>query len=584
VPGSLSHSSFIRLTAKTMQPLSSTTRTHNLSVLGSTQFDVLVIGGGVTGAGVALDAVARGYKVALVEKVDFASGTSSKSTKLVHGGIRYLPNFDFALVHEGLVERGILLQNAPFLAHPLAFVLPIYEGDRHPVGMPFTTPGGIGLGILLDIGLWMYDIMAGRRGIRRHRRLSRQAVLKYAPDLVTDKLKEGFIYYDGQTNDARLTMALIRTAAQYGATITNYTEVTSFIIENGRIVGARVRDTLNDQEIAVRSRYVVNATGVHSEQVESLASSEVQAQVEPSKGVHLVLSRDDVRLGDAAVVLPETEDKRILFIVPWESRVVFGTTDTGTGDLDHPTASHEDISYLLKYLNRYLNVHLTEENIVSTYVGYRPLVRPRGKSGTSTAKLSRTHEVLEGPTGLVTIVGGKLTTYRRMAQDTIDLLSRRDGVKKLPHPTMSMPLQGGAGWPQAQRALEGRAAKLGLPSQVIQHLGRSYGSEANTLLDMIEQDATLATPLIDDLPFISAEVMYACRNEMAMTPYDFLARRTSITLEDRQRGLGIVDEVASLMAKELGWSPEQQLSLVEAYRADILQQIAAEGVQQMATM
>lgn len=567
-----------------MQPLSSTTRTHNLSALGSTQFDVLVIGGGVTGAGVALDAVARGYKVALVEKVDFASGTSSKSTKLVHGGIRYLPNFDFALVHEGLVERGILLQNAPYLVHPLAFVLPIYEGDRHPVGMPFTTPGGIGLGLLLDIGLWMYDIMAGRRGIRRHRRLSRQALLKYAPDLVTDKLKEGFMYYDAQTNDARLTMSLIRTAAHYGATITNYAEVTSFITENGRIVGARVHDTLNNQEIAVRTRYAINATGVHSEQVESLADSEVQAQVEPSKGVHLVLSREDVRLGDAAVVLPETEDKRILFIVPWESRVVFGTTDTGTGDLDHPTASREDISYLLKYLNRYLNVHLTEEHIVSSYVGYRPLVRPRGKSGTSTAKLSRTHEVLEGPTGLVTIVGGKLTTYRRMAQDTIDLLSRRDGVKKPPHPTISMPLQGGAGWPQAQRALESRAKSLGLSPQVIKHLGSSYGSEANTLLDMIEQDASLATPLIDDLPFISAEVIYACCHEMAMTPYDFLARRTSITLEDRQRGLGIVDEVASLMAKELGWSPERQLSLVEAYRTDIQQQIAAEGVQQMATM
>jgi len=566
-----------------MQPLSSTVRTHNLSELATDHFDVLVIGGGVTGAGVALDAVARGYKVALVEKVDFASGTSSKSTKLVHGGIRYLPNFDFALVHEGLVERGVLLQNAPFLVHPLAFVLPIYEGDRHPVGMPFTTPGGVGLGLLLDIGLWMYDIMAGRRGVKRHRRLSRQALLKYAPDLVTEKLKEGFMYYDAQTNDARLTMTLIRTAAQYGAVIANYTEVTSFETENGRIDGARVRDTLNGQEITVRARHVVNATGIFSEQVEALTGSEVQAQVEPSKGVHLVLSREDIKLGDAAVVLPETEDKRILFIVPWESRVVFGTTDTGSGDLDHPTASHEDISYLLKYLNRYLNVHLTEENIISSYVGYRPLVRPRGKSGTSTAKLSRTHVVLEGPTGLVTIVGGKLTTYRRMAQDTIDVLSLRDGLKKLPHPTLALPLQGSAGWPQVQRALESRAAALGLPQQVITHLGMSYGAEANTLLDMIEQDTSLARLLIDDLPFIFAELVYACRNEMAMTPYDFLARRTSITLEDRQRGLGIVDEVASFMAKELGWSPEQQLALVEAYRADILQQIAAEGVQ-MATM
>src|SRR5712692_5510719 len=214
-----------------MQPLSTSVLVQNLSHQGSEQFDVLVIGGGVTGAGVALDAVARGYKVALVEKKDFASGTSSKSTKLVHGGIRYLPNFDFKLVREALVERGLLLQNAPFLVHPIGFVLPIYKGDRHPVGLPFTTPWGIGLGVILDIGLWLYDGLAGRHNVKRHRRLSRKEVMRLAPALVTENLKEGFIYYDGQTNDARLTMAILRTAAQYGATITNYTEVTSFITE-----------------------------------------------------------------------------------------------------------------------------------------------------------------------------------------------------------------------------------------------------------------------------------------------------------------------------------------------------------------
>src|SRR5712692_7642665 len=218
-----------------MQILSSTTRTHNLTTLANEQFDVLVIGGGVTGAGVALDAAARGYKVALVEKADFASGTSSKSTKLVHGGIRYLPNFDFALVHEALVERGLLLQNAPFLVHPLGFVLPLYKGDRHPVGIPFTTPGGIGLSLLLNIGLWLYDGLAGRRNVGRHHHLSRAEVLQLAPALNPEGLQEGFIYYDAQTNDARLTLALILTAAQHGATITNYTEVTSFVMEQGKI-------------------------------------------------------------------------------------------------------------------------------------------------------------------------------------------------------------------------------------------------------------------------------------------------------------------------------------------------------------
>jgi len=546
---------------------------HNLASLNNESFDVLVIGGGVTGAGVALDAVARGYKVALVEKLDFASGTSSKSTKLVHGGIRYLPNFDFALVHEALVERGLLLQNAPFLVHPLAFILPIYEGDRHPVGMPFTTPGGIGLSFLLDIGLWLYDILAGRRNIHRHRHLSRDTVLKYAPALVQKGLKEGFVYYDAQTNDARLTMAILRTAAQFGATITNYTEVTSLTMDAGKVTGAVICDKLNGQEYTVRARHIVNAAGVFSEQIEALTGNE-HVQVEPSKGVHLVLSREDIQLGDDAIVLPETEDKRILFIVPWKSRAIFGTTDTGSGDLDHPTATQEDISYLLKYLNRYLNVHLTEENIISSYVGYRPLVRSR-KSQSSTAKLSRTHAVLQHPSGLVTIVGGKLTTYRRMAQDTLDVLSRRDGSPPL-HPTQALPLQGSAGWPKEQKKLETRGATLGLAADIVKHLGQSYGTEANTLLDMIESDKAVATRLISDLPYIRAEVLFACQYEMAMTPTDVLARRTSITLEDRQRGLGIVDEVAALMAKELNWSPAQQQPLVDTFRGVVQSQIAAE--------
>jgi glycerol-3-phosphate dehydrogenase len=559
-----------------MQPLSSTARSHNLAELGGEQFDVLVIGGGVTGAGVALDAVARGYRVALVEKVDFASGTSSKSTKLVHGGIRYLPNFDFGLVHEALVERGILLQNAPFLVSPVGFVLPIYEGDRHPVGMPFTTPGGIGLNFLLDAGLWIYDIMAGRRNIARHRRLSREAVLKLAPTLLSEGLKNGFMYYDAQTNDARLTMALIRTAAQYGATIANYTGVTSFILDGGKVVGAHVRDYLADQALAVRARHIVNATGIYSEQVESLVDPEPLVQVEPSKGVHLVLEREKIQLGDDAIVLPETEDKRILFIVPWGSRAVFGTTDTGSGDLDQPVASPEDVTYLLKYLNRYLSIHLTEDDIVSTYVGYRPLVKPR-KTHLSTAKLSRTHSVLESPTGLVTIVGGKLTTYRRMAQDTLDVLSRRDGSTPA-HPTMSLPLQGSAGWPKLRLALENRGAELGLSSRTLAHLGRNYGTEASKILDIVAGDPTLSRLLIEDLPYIRAEVMYACRHEMALTPSDILARRTSITLEDRQRGLGIVDQVADLMAKELQWSPEHQRSVIGAYRSVVQAQIDAEKV------
>jgi len=563
-----------------MQPLSSSVRTHNLSLLESEQFDVLVIGGGVTGAGVALDAVARGYKVALVEKIDFASGTSSKSTKLVHGGIRYLPNFDFALVHEALVERGALLRNAPYLVQPVGFILPLYEGDRHPVGLPFSTPGGIGLGLIMDIGLWMYDFMAGMfagsRGVKRHRRLSRNKVMELAPALVTEGLKEGFIYYDAQTNDARLTLALIRTAAQFGADIANYAEVTSFVTENGKVTGAHVRDQLGNQDITVRARHIVNATGVFSEQIEALAGYEPQVQVNPSKGVHLVFSCEDVKLGNDAIVLPETDDKRILFLVPWESRAIFGTTDTGSGDLDHPTATQEDISYLLNHLKRYLSVQLTEENIISVYAGYRPLLSSRG-TGSSTAKLSRTHAVLQSPSGLVTIVGGKLTTYRRMAQDTVDVLSRRDGSTPI-HPTQNLPLQGSAGWLARQRDVEVKGLALGLSPQTIKHL-RHYGSEALGLLKLIEDDAELGRRIIDDLPYIRAEVIYACRHEMAMTPYDVLARRTSIMLEDRQRGLGALDDVVSLMANEHNWSSEQQQLMSDTFRSAVLQQLAVEQEQ-----
>jgi len=287
-----------------------------------------------------------------------------------------------------------------------------------------------------------------------------------------------------------------------------------------------------------------------------------------------VLSREDVRLGDAAIVLPETDDQRILFIVPWESRAIFGTTDTGSGNLDHPTATPEDIAYLLKYLNRYLSVKLTREQIVSTYVGYRPLVRSR-KSQRTTARLSRTHAVLEDPNGLVSIVGGKLTTYRLMAQDTVDVLRKRDGAS-LRHPTETLLLHGSIGWPTAELTLQSKGATPGLSLQTITHLGKSYGSEALNILELIEHDASLAALLIEDLPYIRAEVIYACRHEMAMTPYDVLARRTSITLEDRQRGLGIVEEVATIMAAEHGWTPDEQEKMVEAYRAVIERQMAAE--------
>lgn len=557
-----------------MQHLATVSRANNLLALTNQQFDVLVIGGGVTGAGVALDAAARGYSVALVEKNDFASGTSSKSTKLVHGGIRYLPSFDIAMVQEGLVERGILLRNAPHLVKPLGFVLPIYGSDRHPVGMPFTTPGGIGLDILLDMGLWAYDTLAGKWGIQRHRRLARKTVLEYMPDLVTDDLKGGFIYYDGQTNDARLTIALIQSAIQIGAVVTNHTEMQSFIKQNDQVVGVHMCDTLTDATFTIQARHIVNATGVYAEQIEMLTGVPPQAHIEPSKGVHLVLSRDDLKLGDAAVVLPETKDKRILFIVPWQSRIVFGTTDTGTGDLDNPTVSSDDIDYLLTYLNHYLSVKLTRDDIISTYAGYRPLVKPSstGKQR-STAQLSRTHTVLQGSSGLLSIIGGKLTTYRRMAQDTVDIISQRDH-KKLINPTVDLPLAGGTGWPQGKEQLYQQGIARGISAFSMNHLLDSYGTETGTIIEIVGEQQDLAQQLISDLPYIRAEVLFACHYEMAMTPEDFLARRTAITLEDRQRGAGIVADVVALQAQEYHWSDAYQQQLIQRYQSMMKQQMA----------
>jgi glycerol-3-phosphate dehydrogenase len=559
-----------------MEPLSAEVRAHNVSKLGEQHFDVLVIGGGITGAGVALDAVARGYSVALVEKSDFASGTSSKSTKLVHGGIRYLPNFDFGLVHEALVERDLLLQNAPYLVSPIEFVLPMYEGDRHPVGMPFTTPGGVGLKQLLNIGLTMYDLMAGGRSVKGHRHLKLEEVLKLAPALVTKSLEDGFTYYDAQTNDARLTMAVIRTAAQYGATLANYSQVTSLTKDRaGQINGAVVHDLINGHDVTVHARYVINATGIYADTIEEMTGVEPQIIIEPSKGVHLVFSREALQIGDRAIVLPETEDKRILFIVPWESRVILGTTDTGTGDLEHPLTQQEEVQYLLKYLNRYLSVNLTQDDVISTYAGYRPLVKPRNTKA-STAKLSRSHVVLESETGLISILGGKMTTYRRMAQDTIDVLSRRDQTKPV-HPTKTIPLQGSAGWKRVRHEIMDRGLRLGLTQSSIQHLGHSYGTNAQVVLDIVEHDRSLGDLLIGDLPYIKAEIYYACHNEMAMTLKDALERRTSIILEDRQRGLGVADEIATMMGQELGWSDSRRQEMVDKYRQWIESELTSEG-------
>ena len=550
------------------ETLSAAERAAALQRMAAEGVDIFVVGGGITGAGVALDAAARGYRVGLVEKGDFAGGTSSKSTKLVHGGIRYLPQFDFALVREALVERGLLVRNAPFLVQPIGFVLPLYADAKRPLGTPIVPPRGIGMSYLLQSGLLLYDILSGRLGVRRHRRLSKRAVMQMAPCLKTEGLVDAFIYYDGQTDDTRLTATVIRTAAGHGALVANYTELTGFDLENGRISAAHVQDRMTGAEHRIPVGTVVNAGGVWAGRIEALTGGEPQIHVEPAKGVHLTVPRAALKMGKDAIVLPETEDGRLLFIVPWGARVTIGTTDTEGGDIDHPRATQDDVAYILRHIKRYMQCTLTEADIISTWAGYRPLVRSTN-SASASSKLSRTHAVIDSPGGMVTIVGGKLTTYRRMAQDTVDHISREQG-DPIAHVTERLPLAGTVGRQDAARRVASAAPRDGLRPDTVTRLDR-YGAAAGVILDLIAEDPALAARIVPDLPYIMAEVVYACRYEMALTLDDVLDRRVRVNFEAWDHGSAAAPAVAALMARELGWDAAEIARQVAEYRALVSQ-------------
>jgi glycerol-3-phosphate dehydrogenase len=547
-------------------------RAGALRRMASEGVDVLVIGGGITGAGVALEAAARGYTVGLIDKGDFAGGTSSKSTKLVHGGIRYLPQFDFALVREALIERGLMARNAPHLVKPLGFVLPYYKENKRPLGTPIVPPAGIGMSQLLGAGLLMYDTFAGKLGIGHHEHIGIQKTLTLAPSLKSEGLKDGFVYYDGQTDDTRLTMTVLRTAANKGALLANYVELMGFDVGNGTIQAARVRDVLSGEEHALRARTIVNAAGVWAAKIESLAGDS-KIVIKPAKGVHLTLPREALPTTEYAVVLPETPDGRLLFIVPWNTRVTLGTTDTKGGDVDAPVSTNDDIEYLINTANAYLKTKLTRKDVISAWAGYRPLISPAGAEG-ATSKLSRTHIVNDGPAGMITITGGKLTSYRRMAQDTVDHLDKRWG-RMVNHVTENLPLEGAEGHDAGAAALKQAAEKYDWNDDVVARLS-TYGSEATALLMLIAQDESLARIIAPELPYVMAEVAYACQREMAMTLADVLARRLHLNFEDWSRGVGPAPAVAQVMARELGWSTAETSAQVAAYTAAIEQEITAE--------
>ncbi|WP_448576677.1 glycerol-3-phosphate dehydrogenase/oxidase [Thermomicrobium sp.] len=545
-------------------------RDEAIQSLREQEFDLLVIGGGITAAGVAFDAAARGLRVALVEGRDFASGTSRWSTKLIHGGIRYLPQFDIGLVREALQERGRLLANAPLLVEPLLFLLPLYRFNRRPLGIGWLPQQPALQALLVRTGLATYDLLAGRLNVGRHRSVSSARIAEWVPSLRTRELLAAYSYYDARTEDARLVFDVLASAAERGAVIVNYARVVGFEKAGGRLAAAWVRDGVNGEDLLVRAKVFVNATGIWGEELERLTGEPPVVHIAPSKGVHLILPIERIGLKDVAVVLPETDDGRLLFVVPYRPYgdvAILGTTDTGSGPLETPVATDADIDYLLDHANRYFETTLTRADVISAYAGYRPLIR-RGLVET-TARLSRSHELIEHANGLISILGGKLTTFRAMAEETVDAVERRLG-RPIRHVTAQLPLARRRDWKQVVETVTAQAREMGLEAHV-PWLLRGYGAAARDVLDLAAEESHLARPIVTHLPYLLAEVVYATRYEQARHLDDVFERRTFILFLDWDHGNQATAEVSDLMARELGWSAEHRQREVERYRQHVLE-------------
>ncbi len=491
-------------------------RSSALERLGEQTFDVLVIGGGITGAGVLLDAVSRGLSAALIEKNDFASGTSSRSSKLIHGGLRYLQHGEIGLVHEALAERTTLMRMAPHLVRVMPFMIPMFGRDG------VINPH---LARALGMALWQYDLAGGLRIGRAHRRLDHQTTIEMVPALRQDRVGASYLYFDAQADDARLTLEVIRTAAlDFGAVAANYCEPVSLVHGvSGRLTGAEV--IADGRPLTVRARSVVNATGVWTDEILGLDGGTPTHTVRPAKGVHVTVPRERLPT-EVAVVVPVRGDKRSVFVVPWDDFVYVGTTDTDyRGSLDDPVCDEADIEYLLNAVNAATTAGLSPSDVTGTWAGLRPLVDRAQAQGSRTADLSRRHLVEVSPTGLVTVTGGKLTTFRRMAADAVDRC-----VEQLPDTP--------AGRSRTSRLrligarYSGGHALTGLPPGAAEHLRRRYGGQARTVAAMVAADPGLGAPLVDGLPYLRAEAAYGYRHEMALTVEDVLARRTRARLLD----------------------------------------------------
>ncbi len=541
-------------------PLGPHYREQALRSLREDFLDVLVIGGGVTGAGVALDAVTRGLRVGLVEARDFAAGTSSRSSKLIHGGLRYLEQKDFELVHEALRERSLMLRTlAPHLVRPVPFLLPL----QHHV----WERAYIGAGVTL------YDVMAGvggSRGVPHHRQLTRRAALKIAPGIRRDALVGAIQYYDAQVDDARHTLTVARTAAEYGATLLTSARVTGFLRERNRVVGAKVRDLQSGEDFEIQAARVVAGTGVWSNEIQELAGGHRSFSVKASKGVHILVRRDRIDLHSGMILRTE---KSVLFVIPWGTHWIIGTTDTPYElDKAHPAGTASDIDYILDHVNRVLRSPLSRDDIVGTYAGLRPLL---AGDADDTAKLSREHTVAEPAPGLVIIAGGKYTTYRVMARDAVDFAVRNFPRQVPESVTATLPLLGAVGFQALRNQRDVLARDHGLPVERVDHLLTRYGSEIHDLLAQLRADPSLGEPLEGASDYLRVEIAYAASHEMALHLEDVLTRRTRISVDQPDRGLGVAEETATIIAGVLGWDEATRQREVDHYRARVEAELAA---------
>ncbi len=517
--------------------------------LASDGVDVVVIGGGITGVGIALDAASRGLRVALVERDDIASGTSSKSSKLVHGGLRYLANGDVPMVAEGVRERGRLRDNAPHLVRPLSFVVPI--DDRM-------------MALKLRAGLTLYDTMALGSRARRRQRLSVSDVRRRVPGLRAGFSQGGWQYDDCQTDDARLTWQIAQRAREHGALVVNHCAVVDVVLTSGRVSGVAVRDQLTGETTTIPCSWAVSAAGVWAADVRDLAIDDEQLKVRPAKGVHLTFPRSLLDVECAVTVPSATDDGRMAFVIPWGDQVYVGTTDDDTAEFEQPALEDHDGSYLLAAVNAAFDLDLTFDDAIGAWAGTRPLLE---RAGADSKDLSRKHAVIEDPPGFVTITGGKLTTYRQMAEDAVDHLAAA-GLTDEACRTVDLRLgvagDAGASREQARAA----AVRLGIAADAVASIWHRHGDRASEVLAFCaEHDET--GPLVEGLPYLTGEVRWAVRQEMARSVDDVLQRRTRVSLRHAAAGGPAIDMVADVLAEELGWGDEQRRASIDAYRVAV---------------